>query len=112
MTDTPTPRTDNFSDEIDCRIALTGIITCAEIQDALDFARTLERDLTACRAALRELVECKDLHDRIEARDLSDYSVSDAERTQELAEEYDRRKPLAWSAARAILQSTGEGEGK
>lgn len=49
-----TPRTDNISDEIDCRIALTGVITCAEIQDALDHARTLERDLAECRAALAE----------------------------------------------------------
>lgn len=67
---------------------------------------TLERDLAACRAALRELVACKDLHDRIEAGG----SLQDGTLAMD-GLDYRRRKPLAWAAARAILQSD-EGETK
>lgn len=52
-------------------------------------------------AALRELVECKDLHDRIDLIALSNppsWTQHDA-----LVDDYARRKPLAWAAARSAL---------
>ena len=112
MTDTPTPRTDALTFEIEARRKLRGFNMPEDLADALNLSDEIERDLTACRAALRELVALKDLHDRIDALDWSLYTFADAERANELQAEYGRRKPLAWSAARAILQSTGEGEGK
>lgn len=54
-------------------------------------------------AALLELVACKELKDRIDAADLSLYSIADAERANDMQAEYDRRKPLAWEAARAAI---------
>lgn len=108
MTDTLTPLTDALIKERSRYVVFDD----PEPMSMEDHARTIERDLTACRAALRELVALKDLHDRIDALDWSLYTFADAERANELQAEYGRRKPLAWSAARAILQSTGEGEGK
>lgn len=58
--------------------------------------------------ALRELVACKDLKDRIDA---IDSTVIDAQSFSEripLEEEYLRRKPLAWAAARQALEEQAE----
>lgn len=49
-------------------------------------------------SALRELVECKDLKDAIDETDASQFEGVDAKQ-----HEYNRRKPLAWAAARAVL---------
>jgi hypothetical protein len=49
--------------------------------------------------ALRELVACKDMHDRIENRG----NGISADEAKELQREYRRRRPLAWEAARKVL---------
>jgi len=61
------------------------------------------RNSIRVREALAELVALKDLKDRIESADLATYGMADAEAAQALAEEYQRRKPKAWDAARAVL---------
>ena len=68
-----------------------------------DHARTLERDLTACRAALREYVAIEDEADRM---------YEDATWEPDDLDDIDARRATNLAAARAILQSTGEGEGK
>lgn len=50
------------------------------------------------RAALQELVTCKGLKDMI-------YQVATTQQQADLHEEYERRKPAAWAAARDALQS-------
>lgn len=60
------------------------------------------RDRDRLRAALTELVACKDLKDRVEVLN------HDRERGAEWKEafnEYARRKPLAWAAARAAIDA-------
>jgi hypothetical protein len=69
-------------------VALDGDIIM--LLDALD-ART---------AALRELVACKNIAELIDARS-DDYHRAPA--TDALQAEYDKRKPLAWAAARKVL---------
>lgn len=49
-------------------------------------------------AALRELVECKDLKERLDG-----YEAGSTQEMAAIAEEYDRRKPAAWETARALL---------
>jgi hypothetical protein len=49
-------------------------------------------------AALRELVECKDMKDRLRS-----YEFGGTQEMAAFAEEYDRRKPAAWDAARAAI---------
>lgn len=107
-----TPRTDNedhwFVDRDES--GLLGIDTVRA-----DFARELERDLTACRAALRELVAC---NDNLETARMAWIRASSGSVAAELA--HDKRNAAfdalesAWVTARAILPSdtTGEGEGK
>lgn len=58
---------------------------------------------------LRELVACKDLHDEIEAamKLPENYWTIPAE-LQEKREDYARRKPEAWLAAREALRSAAE----
>jgi hypothetical protein len=58
-----------------------------------------ERD----RAALAELVACKDLHDKLEVSERDDDYLPSA-RTRELRNEYERRRSAAWADARAALQ--------
>lgn len=53
--------------------------------------------------ALKELVDLKALKDRIESADLCTYGVADAEAAQNMADEYQRRKLLAWESARDAL---------
>ena len=103
MTDTPTPRTDDFP-----RIGCIGHDCDACATRAQEFAK-LTADLTACRAALRELVALKDATDALSIRHGGEwYTASYSNEARELTD----RKVAAWSAARTILQSTGEGEGK
>ena len=89
------------------RLALWDRLIVAIKEYAAQHAANTERDLTECRAALRELVAVEDLQERIETLDWATYEGFAA-----ACAEHRQRKPLAWSAARAILQSTGEGEGK
>jgi len=67
----------------------------------------------ALREALAELVACKDLKERIDAIVAAEEcNIAYNQRFlewQELTREYSRRKPLAWSAARAAL-ARKEGE--
>lgn len=135
-TDTPTPRVDAFAREI-CERSKEASDLPSDWNHVVpaDFARALERDLAACRAdwdaeharydelgtkheatladlaacraALRELVACQDMHDKIENNDFATYQGYASSCAY-----YRRRVPLAMSAARAILQSTGEGETK
>lgn len=53
-------------------------------------------------AALRELVACKDLKDAIAETNASPFEGVDPQ-----FHEYRRRKPLAWAAARAVLNGDG-----
>ena len=61
------------------------------------------RNSIQVREALAELVALKDLKDRIALADLATYGVADAEAAQALADDYQRRTPKAWEAARAVL---------
>lgn len=72
-------------------------VACAarETADAIT-ALLAERD--ELRNALRELVACKDLRDRIDAA-----VELDGTYMENSAEDYARRKPLAWIAARKAL---------
>lgn len=60
-------------------------------------------------AVLTELVACKDLKEQVDAFSMPSRALSTDERVSELmrqaniAHEYERRKPLAWAAARAVL---------
>jgi hypothetical protein len=49
-------------------------------------------------AALRELVECKEMKERLRS-----YEFGSTQEMAAFAEEYDRRKPAAWDAARAAI---------
>lgn len=53
------------------------------------------------RAALQELVALKDLKDRLEGPLLN--ARGNERQWCEVSDEYERRKPLAWAAARAAL---------
>lgn len=61
----------------------------------------LEREGKDAKVALRELVECKDLRDRIDT--MATNNPQDWPEYDRLADEYARRKPLAWVAARRAL---------
>ena len=54
-------------------------------------------------AALLELVECKDLKDSTEADFYADEPMLTTDQRNECRAEYERRKPLAWEAARKVL---------
>ena len=67
-------------------------------------------------AALLELVECKDLKDSTEADFYADEPMLTTDQRNECRAEYERRKPLAWEAARKVLtecvpSEKGEQEG-
>lgn len=49
-------------------------------------------------AALTELVECKDFKERLDG-----WEAGSTQEMAAMAEEYDRRKPAAWEAARAAI---------
>ena len=55
--------------------------------------------------AVRELVECEALKDRIDNNDHDGVDRTFAE-LHAMTEEYQRRKPLAWSRASAIVGDT------
>lgn len=63
-----------------------------------------DRAIALCDAAdaLRELVECKVLKDRIIELD-DPMNWKDPPELAPLLDEYERRKPLAWSRARALV---------
>jgi hypothetical protein len=60
----------------------------------------LHEQLRIARATLKELIECKDLKDRIDSNVETDGCI---EECTFLETSYRRRKPLAWDAARAVL---------
>lgn len=68
-------------------------------------ASHLQQRLREAEEVIETLVNLKDLRRQIADADLSTYGVADAERAQELADEYARRSPLAWSRARSYLSS-------
>lgn len=57
-------------------------------------------------AALRELVACKDLKQQITSYDRSSWcdnsTIANADEYRTACADYERRKPLAWAAARAL----------
>jgi uncharacterized protein involved in propanediol utilization len=55
--------------------------------------------------ALRELIACKDLKERLEAIEPPKTSTVRNYHAEELREEYERRKEPAWQAARRALAS-------
>src|SRR5690348_3962151 len=55
-------------------------------------------EIDRLRAALRELVECKDLKDRLDG-----WEAGSTQEMGAMLEEYCNRKPKAWDAARAVL---------
>ena len=67
---------------------------------------TLRAALAERQAAINELVACKDLREQIDALDAVLYSIADADRADDMQAEYNRRKPLAWSAARALVEKS------
>ena len=83
-------------DGIDCRDE-----TIRLLDQARDEMRT---DLAECRAALAELVACKDLKDHMAAYLQNGTSGE----YQDARYEYERRKPLAWSTARALATKDKE----
>ena len=123
--DTPTPRTDAAAFERRGDYADDELADNLEVVPA-DVARQIERDnnelvritnawaeIAAGRStvqsatqaitdALRELVELKDMHDRVENRG----NGISAEEAKELNREYRRRRPLAWQRAREVLGVT------
>lgn len=56
--------------------------------------------------ALRELVALKDLHDEVERLMPKELSAPRNYRAEEMDDDYKRRKPLAWQAARDVLAGT------
>ena len=80
----------------------------AELGDALRRFDALSAQLREAREALRELVACKDLKDRLAHKGVGRL-MGDAFVTAD--EEYTRRKPLAWEAVRRALASTGDPTG-
>ncbi len=54
-------------------------------------------------AALRELIDCKDIHDAIEQAQATPSTMGPATLTV-LQDDYKRRKPLAWNAAREVMK--------
>lgn len=98
MTTTDTPRTDS-EDRWQVDKDELGL-TCRETV-RIDFARELERECAALREALRELVACQDMHDKIESNDFASYQGYASSCSY-----YRRRVPLAWSAARALVEKS------
>lgn len=76
-----------------CDMAVNSLLYAEEIQ------RVRELAPSDAIAALRELVACKDMHDRIENRGNS-ISTDEA---RELGREYRQRRPAAWERAREVL---------
>lgn len=72
-----------------CELALRSLSTAQENEALLKRAGLLE--------ALRELIACKDLKERIEAGDVPELLAATAE--------YERRKVPAWEAARTALSA-------
>ncbi len=63
-------------------------------------ALTASQPVASLRAALAELVACKDLKDRYTAIQCG---IVRDEMYKRMRDDYNRRKPLAWAAARAAL---------
>lgn len=57
------------------------------------------------REVLQELAELKDMKDEIDIRQINDPGISEENRNERLSmiDEYLKRKPLAWEAARKLL---------
>jgi hypothetical protein len=62
--------------------------------------RSLYAQVEHLLGIVRELVECKDLKDRLDG-----WEAGSTQEMAAMAEEYDRRKPKAWGAARRLVQS-------
>jgi hypothetical protein len=78
---------------------LTGPALCCGCRDAL--AARVE----ALHGALRELVACKDMKDRIDAN----FGKPVTPEIANLAADYECRKPAAWRFARAALAAPAPG---
>lgn len=59
------------------------------------------------REVLQELAELKDMKDEIDIRQINDPGISEENRNERLSmiDEYLKRKPLAWEAARKLLKN-------
>jgi len=81
-------------------------MTAGEVQELFDALDAAERERDAARLALDELVACKDLKERaedlLEAAGGSFATVEASMAYCEVRNEYLRRKPAAWAAARAL----------
>lgn len=71
-------------------------------QDAFDTLAALRADGRHALDVLRELVACKDMKDRAQAMNYKARGAPGKVR-RDLLLEYERRKPLAWERARALL---------
>ena len=71
------------------------------LEQAIDAYESQAARIAELEAALRELVECKDLHDT----PVGKYATKESEAHRL---DYNRRKPLAWEAARRALASPRE----
>ncbi len=82
----------------------------ATIEAMADRIAALTAEVESLRAALAELVACKDLKDQVDAACLYPGQVMTKERRDEAFMEYQSRKQDAWRAARAALaQGTEQG---
>lgn len=78
--------------------------SCDDVARAVDREMDLQAEAARLRAALAELVACKDLIDSIEHADMGDPAE------EAVLAEYARRKPLAWAAARKALAAQPQQE--
>jgi hypothetical protein len=91
-----------------CKAPTLANEAIARLQEQCQYFEARVNELVVCRDALKELVAVKDLKRSFEA--LEHVSYSSAAYLQDgcpkcLAElEYDKRKPLAWEAARKALK--------
>lgn len=70
-----------------------------------DSERVREMDrLRKCEAALRELVACHELREKLRRIEPTQLTSGRNYHAEELRDEYDQRKALAWAAARAALE--------
>lgn len=72
------------------------------ISALLDDHAQQQAELSRMRTALEELIACKDLKDAIDNNDSDGIDRTFAE-LDDMVKDYERRKPLAWKAARAAI---------
>lgn len=112
MNDFRTPELSGRMNAVECPRCYKIVTESCGPNCAWDWVETGEDELKRLRetllhkveSALRELVACKDLKEAI----TSDPSEERTPEFEAMVAEYNRRKPLAWKAARAAIASLRE----